>query len=512
MPHVRCAANPPRATPCRLAFVGEAPGETEMEDGSPLVGPSGRVFNQLLRTANIEREDCLVTNVFDTQAPDNDPMAWTVSRAEALSKGWPLEHDCDGRYFDPEFLRYNLDRLGAELRQAAPTVIVPMGGTACWAFTGKLGVTQARGAVCRATRVSPGTKLVPTLHPAYVIRQWKMFHVVAADMMKADAEAARGPAVTYTEREIWIEPRLDDLSNFERRYMHSSILLSVDIETMPAQRHITCVGVAPDATHALVIPFVDWRRPSRSYWKSLSDEMEAWKWLRRWLESPIPKLMQNGTYDFTWLYDMGIHVRNYCEDTRLLHHALYPEMPKDLGFMGRHVRPDRAVETGTYIQSLRSKDGKQGLNNTTLIWTMVSWRGQWISLVSKAALPVSRALICTFTSSENVKIIRECVCVETIASAYAKGYGLRNPNGPFYKGIDGKNVLYTDHTLRIRILPSPDGSWKATVYKGMLGVEQAGFSTATVALAWASTYAAFKTNELVHPNRKAGLPAPTSAA
>jgi hypothetical protein len=35
-----------------------------------------------------------------------------------------------------------------------------------------------------------------------------------------------------------------------------------------------------------------------------------------------------------WLWRAGCPVRNARDDTMLLHHALYPEMPKSLGFLG----------------------------------------------------------------------------------------------------------------------------------------------------------------------------------
>lgn len=307
-----------------------------MLDGRPLVGPSGRVFNQLLRCANIDRKDCLVTNVFDTQAPENDVLKWTASKSEAIAAGWPLEFDYADRYFEPRFRERAFERLARELDSCRPAVIVPLGATALWALTGHTAISVARGAVDRATRVAPpGTKILPTFHPAHVLRQWKFFHIAMADIMKAAAETALGNKISYTERHIWIEPSLKDLANFATFHLSKCALLSVDIETMPSTRQITCIGFAPSAATALVVPFVDWRKPSRSYWADPREELAAWTWVEAQLQADMPKLMQNGTYDWYWLLArMGIGVRNYCEDTRLLHHSLYPEMPKDLAFMG----------------------------------------------------------------------------------------------------------------------------------------------------------------------------------
>ncbi len=52
-------------------------------------------------------------------------------------------------------------------------------------------------------------------------------------------------------------------------------------------------------------------------------------------DASIPKLFQNGLYDIAFLYrSMGIKVMGASEETMLAHHALQPEMIKDLGFLG----------------------------------------------------------------------------------------------------------------------------------------------------------------------------------
>ncbi len=98
---------------------------------------------------------------------------------------------------------------------------------------------------------------------------------------------------------------------------------------------ITCIGFAGDPDHALCIPFVDRRTKSFSYWDNPEDELLAWNWVRTILQSPAPKEAQNGMYDIQWLWRrMGIAPRNSTLDTMLQAHALQPELPKSLGFLG----------------------------------------------------------------------------------------------------------------------------------------------------------------------------------
>lgn len=318
----------------RLAFVAEAPSWEELEKGVPLVGPSGRIFNAMLAQAGLDRSEFLITNVFNEKIPENDISNWTVSLADAKLAGVATDLPPIGSagFIRTEY-RHHLQRLKKELEQWQPTVIVPLGGTALWSLTGQIGITSLRGSVSTATYLVPGKKLVPTFHPAAVMRSWKMFPVVVGDLIRANAEALRGPSISLPKRELLLEPTLEDIGTYLPRLLQSD-LLSVDIETGWGQ--IKSIGFAPDAEHAICIPFIDKRTANRNYWWAAMDELRAWQMVREALASPVPKLGQNfATYDAFWLLEQHhIAVRNLQHDTRLLHHSLYPELPKDLEFMG----------------------------------------------------------------------------------------------------------------------------------------------------------------------------------
>lgn len=321
----------PSQFPARIAFVGEAPGVTEVEKGIPLVGASGNVFNAMLRTANLDRVEFHITNVFDEKLPDNEVKNWCAPLSEAKAGGFDdlLPIGAAG-YLRPEY-RHHLQRLSLELSDVSPSIIVPLGGTALWAFSGMADISSQRGSIQPAMYIRPGTKLLPTFHPAFVIRQWKFFSVVTADIIRAYREASFRE-IRLPNRELLIEPSIQEIRDYLPRLLNSD-MLSADIETGWGQ--ITNIGFAPDREHAINIPFVDVRQPNKSFY-SLDEEVEAWKLVKQILESPVPKLGQNfGAYDAYWLIEqMGIAPRNYLHDTRLIHHALYPELPKDLEFMG----------------------------------------------------------------------------------------------------------------------------------------------------------------------------------
>lgn len=316
-----------------IAFVAEAPSNEEVLHGRPLVGPSGRIFNALLRTAGIDRTEHLVTNVFDVQLPGNDVANWCAPAADAEAGGYKhLPPIGSAGFLRPEF-HHHLERLKQELQTWQPNVIVPLGGTALWALTGNASISSLRGGVTAASSLLPGAKLLPTFHPSFVMQQWKYYPVVVGDFMKAQRQALLGPLVQYPEKEILLEPTLDDLATWIPELLQSE-LLSVDIETGWGQ--ITTIGFAPSLSRALVVPFFDARRTDRNYWADAQSEAAAWRFAETVLVSDVPKLGQNyGAYDGFWLLrKQHIRTTNLLHDTRLIHHALYPELPKDLEFMG----------------------------------------------------------------------------------------------------------------------------------------------------------------------------------
>jgi hypothetical protein len=64
--------------------------------------------------------------------------------------------------------------------------------------------------------------------------------------------------------------------------------------------------------------------------------------IQKVLASPIPKLFQNGLYDIQYLRREKFKLNCIIEDTMLEQHALYPELPKSLGFLGS-IHTDEAA-------------------------------------------------------------------------------------------------------------------------------------------------------------------------
>lgn len=285
-----------------LMIVGEAFAETEVVTGSPLTGRYGHALFQLFRNVNLRRGDLSITNVFNERPP-----------RDLVSSFWE----------DDDIRETALQRLGYEIDMAKPNCILTMGNTALKALTGLSGVTAIRGH-CILGTLRP-VKVIPTLLSIF---QGQMARTnVQVDIIKAKKESLY-PEIRYTNKTLWLEPTIGDLYDFEKSYIEPASYLACDIETS-GSKLITMVGLAPKPSLGIVVPFVNRFTEHWHYW-SRDEEIEAWSWLKRQLQRPIPKIFQNAQYDTYWLAHYGIYPTGPIEDTMLLHHAKYSELQKDL--------------------------------------------------------------------------------------------------------------------------------------------------------------------------------------
>lgn len=311
-----------------IVVLGEAWGEAEERAREPFVGASGFELTRMLSEAGISRADCHLTNVFNLHPKGNDITTLCGAKSDALPGYPPL---AKSKYVSSRYAT-ELERLGDELLQCNPNLVVACGNTPCWALLGHTGISKIRGTTSLSIHTVAGFKVLPTYHPAAVLRMWDIRPIVVADFIKAERESHYGE-LRRLRREIWIEPTIADIEKFYVENIRRCEVLSVDIETSGTQ--ITCIGFAPNKDIALVIPFVDPRNKGRHYWVSLEDEIQAWSLVRSILaDRSIRKLFQNGMYDIAFLWRAaGLPVYGAAEDTMLLHHSLQPEMKKGLGFL-----------------------------------------------------------------------------------------------------------------------------------------------------------------------------------
>jgi uracil-DNA glycosylase len=126
----------------RLMFVGEAPGADEDAQARPFVGRAGQLLTRIIEAIGLRREEVLIGNVNRCRPPGNRPP----TPEEALM--------CK-----PFLLR--------EIAVVQPEVIVVLGNTAMRNLLDiKQGITRVRGQF----QDYHGVKVMPTFHPAYLLR------------------------------------------------------------------------------------------------------------------------------------------------------------------------------------------------------------------------------------------------------------------------------------------------------------------------------------------------------
>lgn len=139
-------AGNPRA---RVVIVGEAPGKNEDLIGEPFVGSAGKMLDELLALANLQRDDVYITNVLKCRPPSN-------------------------RNPHPEEIEICAPYLREEIRSVWPDVIVCLGNFATkFILNTEKGITHLRGHVYKNGHFA----VIPTFHPAACLyrRQWKSF-------------------------------------------------------------------------------------------------------------------------------------------------------------------------------------------------------------------------------------------------------------------------------------------------------------------------------------------------
>jgi DNA polymerase len=134
-----------------VVLVGEQPGDKEDLAGEPFVGPAGRILDEALEAAGIDRSRAYVTNA--------------VKHFRWEAKGKARIHKKPGR----AHVKACRPWLDAELAIIRPEVVVVLGATAAQALLGpSFKVTEHRGELLGDTGIAP--HVLPTVHPSSILR------------------------------------------------------------------------------------------------------------------------------------------------------------------------------------------------------------------------------------------------------------------------------------------------------------------------------------------------------
>ena len=134
----------------RLMLVGEQPGDAEDLSGHPFVGPAGRILDEALAEAGIDRAQVYVTNAVKH-------FKWEPRGKRRIHKT-PAQREIDACH----------QWLEGELAAVRPALVVCLGATAAKALLGgAFRITKSRGTVLRPVGQPP---VLATFHPSYILR------------------------------------------------------------------------------------------------------------------------------------------------------------------------------------------------------------------------------------------------------------------------------------------------------------------------------------------------------
>lgn len=147
----------------RLMIIGEAPGKDEDIQGEPFVGRSGRLLTKALEAADIKREDIFITNIVKCRPPENRlPLPIESKTCKNL-------------------LLFN------QIKIIRPAIICTLGSCALQELMNQeFKITKVRGTIQQKDDIT----VMPTYHPAYILRNPKELPTFLADIIAVAAYAA----------------------------------------------------------------------------------------------------------------------------------------------------------------------------------------------------------------------------------------------------------------------------------------------------------------------------------
>lgn len=143
-----------------LMFIGEAPGHDEDVKGEPFVGRAGQLLTDIIKAMKLTRDDVYIANVIKCRPPEN-------------------------RNPEPDELEACRPYIRRQVEIIQPKVIVTLGKFALQSLTEKAyGISAVRGKWLEYE----GVRVMPTYHPAYLLRTPSAKKDVWADMKLVMAE------------------------------------------------------------------------------------------------------------------------------------------------------------------------------------------------------------------------------------------------------------------------------------------------------------------------------------
>lgn len=354
--HTRFQVVKPIIVPnCKITIVGIAPGAEEDRWGQPFIGASGRILDDCLNQVGINRSQVSIINCVLCRPPKNrDPESDELEACNEILKHY--------------------------IELANPSVIVPMGNIPLKVVMKSSGITKKNGLILEHKNF-PGKKIVPSVHPAFVVRDPGNRELMVKALANAKKVADGNLVYTKTKVEYVntyekFDMMLKDLGSTDR--------YALDIENSSLlnwkESFIICIAFSNREGHAYVLPWVVgdeeyynvckqhavvkgrksfinnidefcelYKVPKPKYfWKGTDVKERLKEFLQR--KDQI-KVLHNWKYDFKVLKEHGLTIGAPYRDTMIEDYTLHAHKK-------RHNLKDLALDYtnyGDYDKEMKSK-------------------------------------------------------------------------------------------------------------------------------------------------------------
>lgn len=315
----------------RIAVVGEFPNEVDIARGQPLCGTAGLEFSKMLSEAGTFRERCYITLAYNQRVALGKVESLIATKKKDIT---PKHVQWNGKWVMPSLIEH-AERVKRELLLVRPNVVCAVGNLALFVLTGQWGVGDWRSSVMESTLL-PGLKVIPTLNPAILHAQWRQRPMLVHDLKRVVRESAFAE-IRRTPYNFLVRPTFEqaqaslfDLLHLAHQKLNAGekLFVGADIETRAG--HISCIAFAWTHQDAVCIPFMSQDNPE-GYW---TEEQEAQLVHTILSILRIVKVIgQNWNYDAQYIHRHWHFLCPDVEDTMLMQHSCFSNLPKNLAFL-----------------------------------------------------------------------------------------------------------------------------------------------------------------------------------
>lgn len=245
-----------------------------------------------------------------------------------------LENSLEGQAYIHECVT----DLKARICAQKPNMVILLGIEALKYMLGFRGLGDWRGYIVWSNEC--GCKMLPCYHPQTCIGQRYVkaknfpgqFEALFSSDIKKAIDNSTTKELPKHDYDIVTQPTFQQAKSELEELLRSAKIISYDIETQ-GDHLMDCISLCASKSKSICIPFYyPGLEDIVPYWNSPDERSEIFRLVKEILESDIPKVAQNSTFDTVFLArNYSIHVRNVVWDTLVANHNLYCELPKDLG-------------------------------------------------------------------------------------------------------------------------------------------------------------------------------------